>query len=63
LKAVIPISTINFLGTILAILLVDYMGRRSILLTTLPFCGFFMAGLGGGILIKSLGLSKKKNLN
>lgn len=47
-----PLSGVNCLGTLIAILIVDSLGRRYIMLRTLPGCGVSMLllALGMGLL-------------
>ena len=46
-------SGINCLGTFLAILFVDNLGRRYIMLRTLPGCAVFMCVLGVGMYLSN----------
>ena len=47
----LPLAFVNALGGVIACFFIDKLGRRSIMLRTLPFVGFFMGvvGLGMGL--------------
>ena len=46
----------NCLGSFIALAFIDELGRRYIMLRTLPGCATFMAGMGIGIWLSHSGL-------
>jgi hypothetical protein len=48
IEAAIPIAAVNFLGSIFAVTQVDRMGRRGVLMWSLPATALFLLGLAVG---------------
>jgi len=48
LMAAVPLAFINFLGTVFAIFYIEKLGRKMIMLKTLPYCviGMIMMSIG-----------------
>lgn len=44
----LPLSGMNAFGTVIAVFFIDNLGRRWIMLRTLPFIGLSMFAVGGG---------------
>ena len=49
LVSTLPLAIVNFLGSIIVLFFIDNLGRRWILLRTLPFTSFFIALVGLGM--------------
>ena len=49
----LPLAAINAIGSIIALFFIDRLGRRWIMLRTLPFIGFFMGCIGVGMYLRN----------
>jgi len=62
LISTLPLAAMNTLGSIIALAFIDRLGRRWIMLRTLPFVGLFMTTIGVGMFLRNHADHQDKNL-